>query len=136
MNVLVISASAATRAWLAEAASTFDTPTEVNFSEDVSFAINVLQVHDDVHVILLDLDTVDGAVASTKELWRAGRSAAVVVVAERPTSASMIDCIRAGAMAYVPRSTSSADLNQILACVREGVLWLPHLAPDGWFRPC
>lgn len=128
MNVLLLSASAATRQWLECALMTFIDEPEINVCDSVDFGLRVLQVDGDVQVVVIDADLVPCEVApAIKALWRGCRSATLVVAATAPGRAEMVTCVNAGALGYVPRSLSPQDFGKVLTHVTGGSLWVPDL---------
>ena len=130
MNVLLLSASAAAHQWLDAALATFADEAEINRCDSVDHALRVLQIHDAVHLVVVDADLIPCEVApAIKALWRACRGAVLVAIASTPSQAEMVLCVNAGALGYVPRSLGSNDLGQVLAHVAAGSLWVPDLRP-------
>lgn len=130
MNILLLSACGATHQWVQAGCARLEAPveTEVNRCDTVDFGLRVLQVHDDVHMIMVDAEPLEReAVNAIKVLWRACRSASLMVIASRPCADEMVSCVNAGALGYVPRATAPDALGRILAHVADGGLWLPEL---------
>lgn len=128
MNILLLTASAATREWLMAGCGSFDEAPEINCCGSLDLALRVLQVHDEVHLIVVDADLLHcDVIDAIKQLWRACRSAAVAAAVTAPIEGQMIDCVNAGALGYLPRSMAADDLGRILEHVADGGLWLPDL---------
>lgn len=128
VNILLLSACEAVQAWLCEGVASFDQATEINRCTTLDFGLRVLQVHDEVHMIVVDEDLVGTETAdAVKRLWRACGSAAVIAVASAPSMSQMVACVNAGAVGYLPRGLQGQDLVKVLAHVSEGGHWLPDL---------
>ena len=126
MNVLLLSTSAAGHQWLGAALATFADEPEINRCDSADHALRVLQIHDAVHLVVVDADLIPCEVApGIKALWRACRGAVLVAIASVPSQAEMVSCVNAWALGCVPRSLHSKDLGQVLAHVAGGSLWVP-----------
>jgi DNA-binding NarL/FixJ family response regulator len=128
MNILLLTASAATRDWLMAGCGLLPEAPEINCCGSLDFGLRVLQVHDEVHLIVVDADLLHCEVVDAiKQLWRACHSAAVVAAVSSPTETQMVECVNAGALGYVPRTMAADALGRVLAHVAQGGLWLPDL---------
>jgi DNA-binding NarL/FixJ family response regulator len=128
MNILLLTASAATRDWLVAGCGSFDEAAEINCCGSLDLALRVLQVHDEVHMIVVDADLLDCEVVDAiKQLWRSCRSAVLVAAVSSPSETQMRDCVTAGALGYLPRTLNADTVGRVLAHVGDGGLWVPDL---------
>lgn len=78
-----------------------------------------------VDVVVLDWDLPDGATDLVGLLSALDRPPVLVVLGSRSDPATVVDVLRAGARAWLPKSTSVDLLLEALRCTGRGESWLP-----------
>jgi len=92
-------------------------------------AFDLLVLHDDVDIILLDVCMPNGgAPAVLKRLQQHGYAIPVLVVSASENSADVKMAINLGALGYLPKSSTPSELKKAIEHILQGNEYLP----DGW----
>lgn len=78
----------------------------------------------DIHVVVADVHSGRDAAALTR-LGLPGKSPPVVLIASTEGEGSVVEAMRAGVRAWVPRSESTEQLLKVIIGVFHGETWLP-----------
>jgi DNA-binding NarL/FixJ family response regulator len=94
-------------------------------AEDAAAVVG-LALRERPDVILIDTDLPGGGIRAAEDLVFALPAAAVVMMADGPTEADVLDAVRAGAVGCLPKDISREGLARALAGVLKGETALPR----------
>jgi len=77
-------------------------------------------------VCVIDEDLPGGAIAAIKRITERAPEALVVVIASSPGDESLVAAVRAGAVGYLPRSTTARGLARAVDAVLDGSAAIPR----------
>jgi DNA-binding NarL/FixJ family response regulator len=87
----------------------------------------LLEFHDDLDLVLLDLNMEDSfGLYGLVSLRNRFPSVPVVVISAQEDASLIQKAFRLGALGYIPKSSSPATIEEALGVVLEGDLWLPE----------
>ncbi|NQY27229.1 MAG: response regulator transcription factor [Piscirickettsiaceae bacterium] len=93
----------------------------------ISDAFDIISGHDDIDIILLDVRMPHGgAPAVLKKLCENNQAIPVLVVSASENSADVQMALSLGALGYLPKSSTSADLNFAIEMILQGNEYLPE----------
>jgi NarL family two-component system response regulator LiaR len=78
------------------------------------------------HVCLVGRDIPGGALAAVRGICRAAPNAAVVVLAQTGEAEDLLECVRAGAIGYVPGALDSERLTRVIGAVTINEAVIPR----------
>jgi DNA-binding NarL/FixJ family response regulator len=94
---------------------------------DVNEALAIIAQHPDLTLCLLDLSLKnENGFDAIHKIKMSAPTVAVVVVSGADDSATIRNCIDAGAMSFIPKSVPPEVLTQALQHVLEGAVYLPE----------
>lgn len=77
-------------------------------------------------VCLLGTELADDGPSAVRGICRAAPAAAVVVLAAYPEAQDLLDCVRAGAVGYVPAGVDASALRRIVRAVSDNEAAIPR----------
>ena len=92
---------------------------------DLAQARQLLALHPDVQLVLLDLTLPDGHGLDLLPQLSAATGARLVVMSADDSSETILAAIRAGAAGYIPKTLDSARMQAALRVVMAGGVYLP-----------
>jgi DNA-binding NarL/FixJ family response regulator len=92
---------------------------------DVEEAISVAQ-REQPDIALIGLDLPGDGIAAIRGIRAVAPGAAVIALAPSPEGDDLLACVDAGAIGYLPGSTSAASLRRAIAAVNEGEAVVPR----------
>lgn len=127
MKILIIDDHALFRAGLRMLLATIGQNVNCLEAASVGDALSLLSRHTDVSLCLLDLAlrNEDG-LKGIQKIKEASPETAVVVVSGSDDSATIRQCIDAGAMSFIPKSVTPEVMTKALHHVLNGAIYLPE----------
>lgn len=127
MKILIVDDHALFRAGLRMLLATIGQNVTCLEAESVGQALSLISLHPDLQLCLLDLALKnDNGLAAIQKIKDSAPQVAVVVVSGADDSATIRDCIDAGAMSFIPKSVAPEILTRALQHVLNGAVYLPE----------
>lgn len=134
MKLLVCDDHALFREGLAHVLAELDPHLELLESADLAHALEAIAAHEDVDLVLLDLDMPGlRGMPALRELRERFPTVPVAIVSGSEDAALVRTALAAGASGFVPKSSTGPILRQALRLILEGGVYVPEqaLAPAG-----
>lgn len=132
MNILILDDHVLFRAGLRLLLKTLDRSVITFEAGTADEALVIADRHPELQLCLLDLNLrQEQGLCLLARIKTAAPDIAVIIISACEEPAMMRACIDAGAMSYIPKSSTPEQLASALQCVLGGVVYLPSALLDG-----
>lgn len=136
LRILLADDHALFRAGLRHLLKDFGDPLQVEEAHDYDATVNRLSEVDDLDLVLLDLNMPGmTGISAVEDLCALAPDVPIIVISVRETAADVRKAIDAGAMGYIPKSSTPEVMMSALQLVLSGGIYLPpnllHELPAG-----
>jgi DNA-binding NarL/FixJ family response regulator len=131
MKVLVVDDHAIVRQGLAALLRQEGPATEVVQAADKAEGLAMVEAHQDLDAVLLDLNLPDGGLDSIAEFGRRRPSLPIIILSSSESPSDVRRAIGLGALGYVPKSATPETLMSAVRLVLGGAIYVPPLVLAG-----